>query len=513
MKNQNTNDINLRLMMLSAGILIILFLYTIIRNSLPSDTYMSGLIFLAVLLILAFILKINSKNSQKYDTKDFIDSFWKTSKNQNQNQQNQQKQYNHNMTNSLSSNYDQLISPSSSNTTFKDVAGLDEVKESLSEIIDFLKNSSKFDKFGVKLPRGVLLVGSPGVGKTLVAKAVAGEADVPFYYQSGASFVQIYVGMGAKRVKELFNEAKKNAPSIIFIDEIDAVAKKRTGNRNDEREATLNELLMQMDGFEDNNGVIIIGATNNIDILDDAILRAGRFDRQIHIELPKYEDRLKILEAHLKNKPNSVDVKSLAKQTASFSSSALATVINESALDAIRNDDDEITDININRVKNRVKYGTFQDRMLDQKEKEVLSLYQSTKAYYALKYNANQDELGLFDNSLKEFDKNYESKNELINKIKLYLSGSVAVEIVNGEPYNVNSADILSAKKLANDIIIKYSMGNSIIGSQDDVSNLLNTIKAELQREITSQKDSFIELENRMIINETITNEDIDEVF
>jgi ATP-dependent Zn protease len=256
-----------------------------------------------------------------------------------------------------------------------------------------------------------------------------------------------------------------------------------------------------------------MGATNNIEVLDDAILRAGRFDRQIHIELPKYEDRLKILEAHLKDKPNSVDIKSLAKQTASFSSSALATVINESALDAIKHNDDVISDENINRVKNRVKYGTHQDRMLDSKEKEVLSLYQSTKAYFALKYNTNQEALGLFDLNLKEYDKNYESKNELINKIKLFLSGSVAVEIVNGEPYNVNASDIQSAKKLTSDIILKYSMGNSIIGSNDDVSNLLNTIKAELQREITSQKDSFIELQKRMLLNEIITNKDIDEVF
>jgi ATP-dependent metalloprotease FtsH len=508
--NKNTNDINLRLMILSAGILSILFLYTIIRNSLPSDGYMSGLLFLVVLLIIAFVLKINSKNQTQYDTKDFIDTFWKTPKDKNKTQNSPQKSQN--LTNQNSTANSSIIK-SNSKTTFKDVAGLENIKNDLKEIIDFLKNSSRFDKFNVKLPRGVLLVGSPGVGKTLIAKAVAGEANVPFFYQSGASFVHIYVGMGAKRVRELFNEAKKNAPSIIFIDEIDAVAKKRNGNRNDEREATLNELLTQMDGFEDNNGVIVMGATNNIEVLDEAILRAGRFDRQIHIELPKYEDRLKILEAHLKDKPNSVDIKSLAKQTASFSSSALATVINESALDAIKHNDDVISDENINRVKNRVKYGTHQDRMLDSKEKEVLSLYQSTKAYFALKYNTNQEALGLFDLNLKEYDKNYESKNELINKIKLFLSGSVAVEIVNGEPYNVNASDIQSAKKLTSDIILKYSMGNSIIGSNDDVSNLLNTIKAELQREITSQKDSFIELQKRMLQNEIITNKDIDEVF
>jgi cell division protease FtsH len=183
------------------------------------------------------------------------------------------------------------ITPSHSDITFKDVGGISDVKEELEEIIDFLRSPKKYRNFGAKMPRGVLLVGPPGVGKTMIAKAVAGEADVPFYYQSGASFVQIYVGMGAKRVRELFVQAKRNAPSIIFIDEIDAVGRARGGSRNDEREATLNQLLTEMDGFEDSSGVVVIAATNKIEVLDSALLRSGRFDRRVFVDLPTLDER------------------------------------------------------------------------------------------------------------------------------------------------------------------------------------------------------------------------------
>ena len=187
-----------------------------------------------------------------------------------------------------------------SNITFEDIAGIEEIKEELEEVVDFLNNPKKYQKFDVTLPKGVLLVGPPGVGKTLIAKAVAGEADVPFFYQSGASFVHIYVGMGAKKVRELFNTAKRNAPSIIFIDEIDAVGKQRGLGSNDEREATLNELLTQMDGFTSSSGVMVIAATNKIEVLDEALLRAGRFDRRVFLNLPNRIDREKILKLYLK---------------------------------------------------------------------------------------------------------------------------------------------------------------------------------------------------------------------
>jgi len=214
-----------------------------------------------------------------------------------------------------------------SNVTFKDVAGIKDVKEELEEIIDFLREPQKYRELDIRLPKGVLLVGPPGVGKTLISKAVAGEAGVPFFYQSGASFVHIYVGMGAKRVSELFKKAKQMAPSIIFIDEIDAVGKSRGEFRNDEREATLNQLLTEMDGFE---------ATNKIDVLDEALLRAGRFDRRIHISLPDLEERARTLELYLAHKPNNVDIEEIARMTVGFNSAALDTLTNEAAIFAMR---------------------------------------------------------------------------------------------------------------------------------------------------------------------------------
>ena len=235
------------------------------------------------------------------------------------------------------------ITPTISNVAFDDVAGIDDVKFELMEIVDFLKNPRKYKDFGVKLPRGVLMIGPPGVGKTLVAKAVAGEANVPFFYQSGASFVQIYVGMGAKRVRELFSKAKTYAPSIIFIDEIDAVGKARGGGRNDEREATLNQLLTEMDGFNDNSGVIVIAATNKIEMIDEALLRSGRFDRRIYLALPDLQDRIAILHTYLDKKGHNADINAIARHTTGFSGAALATLVNEAAINALRNKQKQIT--------------------------------------------------------------------------------------------------------------------------------------------------------------------------
>ncbi|MBR4141454.1 MAG: AAA family ATPase, partial [Campylobacter sp.] len=208
----------------------------------------------------------------------------------------------------MKNNETAVINSVISEVKFKDVAGISEVKDELIEIVDFLKNPSKYKNFGIKLPKGILMAGPPGVGKTLIAKAVAGEAGVPFFYQSGATFAEVYVGVGAKRVRELFAKAKANAPSIIFIDEIDAVGKSRGEGRNDERETTLNQLLTEMDGFEDNSGVIVIAATNKIDMIDEALLRSGRFDRRIFISLPNYHDRIEILKIYLKDKKCNVNL-------------------------------------------------------------------------------------------------------------------------------------------------------------------------------------------------------------
>ena len=244
-----------------------------------------------------------------------------------------------------------------SNVTFKDVAGIKDVKEELEEIIDFLKEPQKYRDLDIRLPKGVLLVGPPGVGKTLMAKAVAGEANVPFFYQSGASFVHIYVGMGAKRVSELFKKAKQTAPSIIFIDEIDAVGKSRGEFRNDEREATLNQLLTEMDGFEDSSGVIVIGATNKIEMLDEALLRAGRFDRRIHISLPDLEDRIQTLALYLAHKPNKVNIEKVARMTVGFNSAALDTLTNEAAIFAMREGRTVVETSDLEAVKEKVLLG------------------------------------------------------------------------------------------------------------------------------------------------------------
>ncbi|MEE8589572.1 MAG: ATP-dependent metallopeptidase FtsH/Yme1/Tma family protein, partial [Sulfurimonadaceae bacterium] len=246
------------------------------------------------------------------------------------------------------------ITPVESDVTFDDIGGIADVKQELQEIIDFLRNPSRFKNFGARMPRGVLLVGPPGVGKTMIAKAVAAEAGVPFYYQSAASFVQIYVGMGAKRVHELFVAAKNNSPAIIFIDEIDAVGKARDGNRSDEREATLNQLLTEMDGFEDSSGVIVVAATNKIEVLDAALLRAGRFDRRVFVELPTPKEREAILNKYLSKVPNSVNVNEIVQMSVGFNGASLATLVNEAALLALREQQMQVTTEHFYAVKDKV---------------------------------------------------------------------------------------------------------------------------------------------------------------
>ncbi|MFW5614161.1 MAG: ATP-dependent metallopeptidase FtsH/Yme1/Tma family protein, partial [Campylobacter hyointestinalis] len=319
----------------------------------------------------------------------------------------------------LSSMITSSITPSISNVMFKDVAGIDEVKVELMEIVDFLKNPKAYKDLGIKMPKGVLMVGPPGVGKTLVAKAVAGEANVPFFYQSGASFVQIYVGMGAKKVRELFAKAKAYAPSIIFIDEIDAAGKTRGGGRSDEREATLNQLLTEMDGFEDNSGVIVIAATNKIDVIDEALLRSGRFDRRIFLGLPDLKDRTAILESYLKNKKHQVDIANLAVSTTGFSGAGLATLTNEAAINAFRNKRDFLTEDDFNEVKNRVLFGKKKLHSLSKDEKEIQSLYKAARAVAAYKLGIKFERISLLEDHILQSDDFLESKTVLLSKIKV----------------------------------------------------------------------------------------------
>jgi len=319
-------DNNLKMMSLSGMILVALFIYILIKsdNIMQHGSYYTGIVFLFILMGLAFGL-------QKYKSK--IKRYIPANKYQMELEESLE------IKDDAPVQQNETIQAAKSNIKFKDVAGIEDVKAELEEVVDFLNNPKKYSKYNVSLPKGVLLVGPPGVGKTLIARAVAGEANVPFFYQSGASFVHIYVGMGAKRVKELFNQAKAKAPSIIFIDEIDAVGKSRGMGSNDEREATLNELLTQMDGFSGNTGVMVIAATNKIEVLDEALLRAGRFDRRVFLTLPSKEDRFKILELYLKGKKTNFDVEKLALDTSGFSSAALSTLVNEALLNMIKRND------------------------------------------------------------------------------------------------------------------------------------------------------------------------------
>ncbi|HHH51064.1 MAG TPA: ATP-dependent metallopeptidase FtsH/Yme1/Tma family protein, partial [Campylobacterales bacterium] len=313
----------------------------------------------------------------------------------------------------------QHILPQISRVDFSDVAGIDEVKEELEEIIDFLKNPDKYRNFDIRLPKGVLLVGPPGVGKTLIAKAVAGEAHVPFFYQSAASFVQIYVGMGAKRVNELFNRAKQMAPSIIFIDEIDAVGKSRGGFSNDERDATLNQLLTEMDGFEESSGVMVIAATNKIDVLDEALLRAGRFDRRVHIPLPDFKERACTLKLYLKGKNSSIDIERVAHSTIGFNTASLETLVNEAALYALRENKTVIESSDIEAVKDKVLFGKHKIQTFNEQEKKIQALYQSAKAVTATWLEVDYEKIGLLSSSFIPHNNEILSKTALENELKV----------------------------------------------------------------------------------------------
>lgn len=366
-----------------------------------------------------------------------------------------------------------------SSVRFQDVAGIKEVKDELIEIIDYLKNPQKYQSLGISLPKGVLLVGPPGVGKTMIAKAVAGEANVPFFYQSGSSFVQIYVGMGAKRVRELFSKAKANAPSIVFIDEIDAVGKARGEGRNDEREATLNELLTEMDGFEENNSVIVIGATNNIEVMDEALLRSGRFDRRIYIDLPDLEERIQIFQIYLQNKKYNLDLSEISKMCVGFSGAMIASVVNESALNALRRGSQSIELQDIIDVKDKVALGKKKILAFSEEEKDILALYQSAKAVSAYCLDVDFDKVTLVSDFIIDMDKEILSKSEMNNRIKVYLSGIIALEIIRNEKYTNAKEDIKKAKNIAEEMSVLYGMAERIIGNDSDVSSILANAYAE----------------------------------
>jgi len=412
---------------------------------------------------------------------------------------------------------DFVIKPTTSNVTFKDVAGISEVKEELVEIVDFLKNPEKYRSFGINLPKGVLLVGPPGVGKTLIAKALAGEAGVPFFYQSGSSFVQMYVGVGAKRVRDLFSKAKALAPSIIFIDEIDAIGKARGNLRNDEREATLNQLLTEMDGFEGSEGVIVIGATNKVELLDEALLRPGRFDRRIFVELPGLNDRLEILKVHMKNKPFKGNLENIAKMTVGFSGAALASLVNEASIYALKQNKRYIEEEDFYAVKDKVLIGKKRLNTYSNKEKEILSYYQASKAVIADWLGVDFERISLVKDDFKEEDKEIISKTELMSKIETYLAGRVAVEDKFNEKFSNAHKDLKKAREIAIQMIKDYGMGESVVGDEREVADILNNAYSEVKVLYSSNKNIIEKAYELMLKNEVIHKEDLkkikDEIF
>ena len=363
-------------------------------------------------------------------------------------------------------------------TTFADVAGADEEKEELSEIVGFLKDPSKYNSLGARIPKGVLLVGSPGTGKTLLARAVAGEANVPFFSISGSDFVEMYVGVGASRVRDLFDKAKKSSPAIIFIDEIDAVGRHRgagMGGGHDEREQTLNQLLVEMDGFGANEGVIIIAATNRPDILDPALLRPGRFDRQVTVGYPDVKGREEILKVHAKKKPLAPDVELsvIARSTAGFTGADLENLLNEAALLAARNDKKAITMEEIEDATIKVVVGTEKkSRKITDKEKKLTAYHEAGHAVSTY-YLEGQDPVhqisiiprgmaGGYTMSMPKEDKSYTSKNDMLDSIVVLMGGRVAEALILGDISTGASNDIERASEIARKMVTKYGMSEKL---------------------------------------------------
>ncbi len=438
--------------------------------------------------------------------------------------------------------------------TFKDVAGIDEEKEELSEIVDFLKSPKKFTDMGARIPKGVLLVGHPGTGKTLLAKAVAGEAGVPFFIISGSDFVEMFVGVGASRVRDLFEQAKKNAPCIIFIDEIDAVGRQRgagLGGGHDEREQTLNQLLTEMDGFGANEGIIIIAATNRPDVLDPALLRPGRFDRQVTVALPEKDAREEILKVHARNKvlSKNVHLESIAKRTVGFSGADLENLLNEAALLAVRREKTAITMLEIDEAIDRVIMGPAKvTKKYTPKEKKLVAYHEAGHAVLGIKLDDANDvqkvtiiprgEAGGYNLMLPKEEKYTATKTELLEQIMGLLGGRVAEEIVFKEVTTGAHNDFSKATKIARSMVTEYGMsslgpvqletreGSSFLGRDynknrnfsdqvaleidNEVRNIINDCYEKAKKLIKENKDLLDLIANSLLEHETLTKEQID---
>ena len=439
-------------------------------------------------------------------------------------------------------------------TTFKDVAGLKEEKEEVRELIDFLKSPKKFQKLGARIPKGVLLVGPPGTGKTLLAKAVAGEANVPFYYISGSDFVELFVGVGASRVRDMFKQAKHNAPCLIFIDEIDAVGRQRgtgLGGGHDEREQTLNQLLTEMDGFGANEGIIVIAATNRADVLDPALLRPGRFDRQVTVNLPDVRGREEILEVHAKNKKFARNVKlsNIAKRTVGFSGADLENLLNEAALLAVRRNKEVITMGELDEAHDRVLMGPAKNsHKYTEKEKRLVAFHEAGHAVVGLKLEgANEVQkitiiprgaAGGYNLMLPKEETYFSTKKELLESISGLLGGRVAEEITFNEVTTGAHNDFEKATKIARSMVTEYGMsdlgpvqleqqeGGVFLGRDYNKSkNFSNEVAHEIDLEmrkivnscydrttkiIKQNKDLLELIANTLLEYETITKEQIE---
>ena len=419
-------------------------------------------------------------------------------------------------------------------TTFADVAGADEEKEEMKEIVDFLKDPKKFNELGARIPKGVLLVGPPGTGKTLLARAVAGEAGVPFFSISGSDFVEMFVGVGASRVRDLFSEAKKNAPAIVFIDEIDAVGRQRgagLGGGHDEREQTLNQLLVEMDGFGANEGVIIIAATNRPDILDKALLRPGRFDRQITVSYPDVKGREEILKVHARGKPLAPDVslKTIAQSTAGFTGADLENLLNEAALLAARQEKKAITEEHVEEATIKVIAGPEKKSWVMKPKEKLNTAYHEAGHAIIGHILPTQDEihsitviprgraLGMTI-SLPAEDKFSKYKNEMLEEISMLLGGRIAETLCNSDISTGASNDIERATKIARDMVTKYGMSdelgtilyanvnNEVFLGRDygHVDNCSNEVASKIDREVKAIIDSCYK-KGEDILKENIT--------
>jgi cell division protease FtsH len=439
-------------------------------------------------------------------------------------------------------------------TTFADVAGNEEAKQELLEVVDFLKRPSEYIKMGAKIPRGVLLIGSPGNGKTMMAKAVAGEADVPFLYVSGSEFVEMFVGVGASRVRDLFKAAKKKAPCVIFIDEIDAVGRKRgqgMGGGNDEREQTLNQFLVEMDGFEGNESVIVLGATNRPDVLDQALLRPGRFDRQVTVTSPDKKEREKILEVHAKNKKmaKDIDLSIIAKRTAGFSGADLMNILNEGAILAVRNKQTEITNDDLREAIEKVMLGpSLRSKVVTDESKKHTAYHEAGHALTAtvlpkaskvskITIVPRGKAAGYTFSAEKENDAQVRTRSEFLSEITVLLGGYTVEEIVFKDVSTGGSNDLAKATEIARAMVTKYGMShlglisvsesslsyNQTNGSTEYGAELGNKIDMEVQsilsacrvvcKDIINKYMPFLDkIGTHLVDNETVEYEEFSEM-